>query len=80
MVHILCEKCPNTEFFWSIFSCSRTEYGDLRILIIPNKGKYGPEKATYLDTFHAVTMTRLQDATDTLQNSTAILLQNATKG
>ena len=25
------EKCPNTEFFWSIFSSIRTEYGDLRI-------------------------------------------------
>ena len=23
-------KCPNTEFFWSVFSCIRTEYGDLR--------------------------------------------------
>ena len=34
------EKCPDTEFFWSVFS--------------PNTGKYGPEKAPYLDTFHAV--------------------------
>ena len=23
------EKCPDTEFFWSVFSCIRTEYGDL---------------------------------------------------
>ena len=23
-------KFPNTELFWSVFSCSRTEYGDLR--------------------------------------------------
>ena len=23
------EKCPNTEFFWSVFSCIPTEYGDL---------------------------------------------------
>ena len=23
------EKCPNTEFFWSIFSCIWTEYRDL---------------------------------------------------
>ena len=23
------EKCPNTDFFWSVFSCIRTEYGDL---------------------------------------------------
>ena len=26
---ILCEKCPNTEFFWSVFSRIGTEYGDL---------------------------------------------------
>ena len=30
-------------FFWSVFSCIRAEYR-----------KYGPEKAPYLDTFHAV--------------------------
>ena len=24
------EKCPITEFFWSVFSRIRTEYGDLR--------------------------------------------------
>ena len=23
------EKCPNMEFFWSVFSRIRTEYGDL---------------------------------------------------
>ena len=45
-------------FFWSIFSRIRTEYGE--ILISPysvfssNAGKHGPEKTTYLDTFHAV--------------------------
>ena len=27
----LCEMCPNTEFFfWSVFSRSRTEYGEIR--------------------------------------------------
>ena len=30
-------------FFWSLFSCIRTEYK-----------KYGPEKTLYLDTFHTV--------------------------
>ena len=25
------EKCPNKEFFWSVFSCIRTEHEDLRI-------------------------------------------------
>ena len=24
------EKCSNTEFVWSVFSCIRTEYGDLQ--------------------------------------------------
>ena len=24
------EKCPNMEFFWSVFSCIRNEYRDLR--------------------------------------------------
>ena len=23
------EKCPNRSFLWSLFSCIRTEYGDL---------------------------------------------------
>ena len=23
----LCEKCPNAEFFWSVFSCFRSECG-----------------------------------------------------
>ena len=27
--HAVREKCPNTEFFWSVFSCIWTEYGDL---------------------------------------------------
>ena len=26
---LVIEKCLNTEFFWSVFSCFRTEYGDL---------------------------------------------------
>ena len=34
-------------YFWSVFSCIRTEYGDLR-------SRYGPEITLYLDTFHAV--------------------------
>ena len=27
---LLREKCPNTDFFWSLFSSIWTEYGDLR--------------------------------------------------
>ena len=37
------EKCPNTDWIWSVFS--------------PNAGKYGPEISPFLDTFHAVYMT-----------------------
>ena len=37
-------------FFWSVFSRIRTEYGE----ILPNAGKYRPEKTPYLDTSHAV--------------------------
>ena len=39
------EKCPNTE---EVF------YGPYFSVFSPNAGKYGPEKAPYLDTFHAV--------------------------
>ena len=40
-------------FFWSVFSRIWTEYGYLSVFS-PNAGKYVPEKAPYLDTFHAV--------------------------
>ena len=31
-------------YFWSVFSCIRTEYGDLQISVFsPNTGKYRPE-------------------------------------
>ena len=52
------EKCPTTEFFlvriflYSDWIRRFTEYGDL-----PNTGKYGPEKTSYLGTSHAVLMT-----------------------
>ena len=45
------EKCPNTEFFWSVFSCIRAKYGDLRS---PNTGKNEPERTQNLDIFHAL--------------------------
>ena len=65
------KKCPNTEFFSSVFSRIRTEYGEiLRIFPysvrmrentdqkkLPNAGKYGPEQTSYLDTFHTVYLT-----------------------
>ena len=34
-------------YFWSVFSCIQTEYGDLL-------RKYGPEKTPYLDTSRSV--------------------------
>ena len=50
------EKCPDTEFYLSIFSCIRTAYGDLLQISVfsLNTAKYRPEKTLYLDTFHAV--------------------------
>ena len=51
------EKCPNTEFFLvrvlihSDWIRRDTEYLSVSS---PNAGKYEPEKALYLDTFHAV--------------------------
>ena len=26
----LCEKCPNADFFWSLFSCIMSKYGKIR--------------------------------------------------
>ena len=37
------EKCPYSEFFWSVFSRIWTEYGEISVFS-PNAGKYGPEK------------------------------------
>ena len=41
-------------YFWSVFSCIRTEYGDLLRKFSPNTGKNGPEITLYADTFQAV--------------------------
>ena len=35
------ERCPYLEFFWSVFSDIRAEYGEI---FGPNAKKYGPEK------------------------------------
>ena len=40
-------------FFWSVFSCIRSEYVYLSVFSL-NAGKNGPEKTPYLDTFHVV--------------------------
>ena len=49
---ILCEKCPNMEFFLvRIFPHSDWIRRDTEYLYVfsPNKRKYGPEKTPYLD-------------------------------
>ena len=48
--HFLREKCPYAKFFLSLFSRILEIYG----VFSPKKGKYGPEKTPYLETFHAV--------------------------
>ena len=57
-ISTLPEKCPNIELFLVLFSCIRTEYGNLQgyfwSVFSLNTGKYGPEITLYLDTFHAV--------------------------
>ena len=44
-------------FFWSVFSCIWTEYGDIRG-IQSEYAKSGPEKILYLGTFHTVFLCR----------------------
>ena len=60
MIAALRESVQIRSYFWSVFSCIRTEYGDsllsgdsLLCVFSPNIGKYGPEITPYLDTFHA---------------------------
>ena len=61
--YTLREKCPNTEFFWSVFSCIWTEYGEiLRPLRIQSEcGKIRIRKTPCLDTFHAVVLKNVHD-------------------
>ena len=40
-IFLLREKCPYSEFCWSVFSRIRTKYGEV---FSPNAGKYGPKK------------------------------------
>ena len=51
------EKCPNTEFFLVrifLYPDWRRRFTEYISIFSPNTGKYGSEKAPYLDTFHAV--------------------------
>ena len=38
------EKCSYLEFFWSVFSCICTEYGEILSVFSPYAAKYEPEK------------------------------------
>ena len=54
-------KCPYSEFFWSLFSRIRTEYGEIQSISVfsPNAGKYRPEKLYEYEHFsHSVTFFR----------------------
>ena len=42
------ESVEKRSFSWSVFS--------------PNRGKYGPEKTLYLDTFYAVILLKVYDS------------------
>ena len=42
------EKCTYEEFFWSVFSHIRTEYGDLRSKIQENTNQKISEKGQFL--------------------------------
>ena len=54
------EKCPNSEFFWPVFSGIRTEYGEIpekyfvSLGIMSKCGKMRTRKAPNMDTFHAM--------------------------
>ena len=53
----LCEKCPYLKFFWSVFSRTWTEYGNIRS-IQSKRGKIQTRKTPSTDTFHAVCLSR----------------------
>ena len=55
----LCEKCPNTEFFFGPYFPAFGQNTERYSVFSPNTRKYGPEKTPYLDAFHAVLLLRL---------------------
>ena len=68
-IFLLFEKCPNTEFFLvRIFPHSDWIRKDTPYIFVfsPNTCKYGPERAPYLDTFHAVSF-RIQSECGKIQ-------------
>ena len=49
----LCEKCPYSEFFWSVFSRIRTEYGEKRSISVQMRENTNQKNSEY-GHFHAV--------------------------
>ena len=53
------EKCPNTEFFWSVLFRIRIEYGEIRSMSpysVRMRENTDQKKIPYLETFYAVNM------------------------
>ena len=48
------EKCPYSDFFWSVFSRIRTEYGEYILRNQSKCGKIRTRKTPNTDTFHAI--------------------------
>ena len=55
-IHHTLKNCPYSEFFWSVFFCIWTEFGEIRVsLRIQSEcGKMWTWKTPNLKTFHAV--------------------------
>ena len=50
LLFLLCEKCPYSEFFWSVFSRIRTEYGETRSISpysVQMRGNKDQKKSEY---------------------------------
>ena len=62
-LHLHCIKGVHIQsFLWSIFSRIWTEYREISLYLSvfsPGAEKYGPEKTSYWDTFHAVWLYRI---------------------
>ena len=43
----LCEKCPYSEFFWSVFSRIRTEYGEKRSISVQMRENTNQKNSEY---------------------------------
>ena len=54
----LCEKCPYSEFYWSVFVRIQTEYVDIGVFLLIQSecGKIRTRKTPNTDTFHAVNL------------------------